>query len=948
MNISGTSTDNTHNGNTRILGDLEVDGNIVVDNALGQSEYLDSGEYKSVISNISGITNVAFDSLTRTYYEKQGNLVKLYTTLKITFTSVLAPTFQFNITVPALDIFEKKINGAFCIASGSFFNQYDCDSFANVLNTDGTVDVIYQRLPLSNVNLPFGGDAYASLTLVYKLVGDDIPATVLLAGGSGSGDVKNPMLETLNGGGFNIVNVDSIVANSITASNVVTNPLSVNLNANNKNITNVNSLEAVTLGATNTNTIILAVDTITTVTAPNVSLSNNIDMKNLNIRNVSNTQSTSINTNNISAITPATSINVNNNIDMNGYDILFPSNISGVSNIENTTLPMTIKGNPLYLQSQTPGTGIKVDDNFDFQYPLNSTINNCNEIKTVGQQLRIVGGPLILENDSGATDIFISNSIDMNGRDIKDVGNTTTTNIFTNSISTISPTTQLNVNNEVNFTNKNILNINDVQSNNTLTNAIYPRTPAQPIQIYEDTVYNEKSIFQLAGIINAGLQLIVNTGSVYFSETQILEPGLIQKTGTLTFDSASSYNFLNYVDFTTKRLNTIKFIRSEADFQNLASISGLYVIIGNVTITTQNMTITGPTTISGYNSLSKLIFNIPTLSPVLNCINNVAGSAQNLYIQDIEINKISSEGAGIFSLNDNNKTRTIRLSNILFKDCNLPRFAVFMNGWRVVEILNNTFINVTGGASSAIVRLDNCDYSIIESNEFIENVFSSPCIAINAICNYVNINNNTIITNGATSIGVEVYGSATIERIIITDNIFNAINGALPSNLLIVNTQIHKGLICNDNTNVDPCNAALEGLVNGNVVYTTTVLNTWVPVDLTGFTVGTISRFVPTLNPYEFAYDGKDPIRCLINVNCQADHSTGGVDTVQLGLSQNGTVNVFVQAELSSGQASQVAITTVVTANFGDTFQIVTKNITAGSNTNGFRAQSLNASLVEV
>jgi len=150
------------------------------------------------------------------------------------------------------------------------------------------------------------------------------------------------------------------------------------------------------------------------------------------------------------------------------------------------------------------------------------------------------------------------------------------------------------------------------------------------------------------------------------------------------------------------------------------------------------------------------------------------------------------------------------------------------------------------------------------------------------------------------------------------------------------------------NTNVDPCNAALEGLVNGNTTFTSTVAGVWVPIDLTGFAVGTISRFAPTLNPYEFAYDGKDPIRCLININCQADHSTGGIDTVQLGISQNGTVNVFVQAELSSGQASQVALTTVVTANFGDTFQLVCKNLTAGTNANGFRAQSLNASLVEV
>ena len=330
MDISGNSTNNTHNGNTRILGDLEVDGNITVDNALGQSEYLDSGEYTSVISNINGITNVSFDSVTRTYYEKQGNLVKLYVSLKITFTSSLSSGFDFHMTVPALDIFEKKINGTYCVANGGFVSQFDADGFAPVIDANGTIRVIFQRLPPSTITLPFGGDAYGSVILIYKLEGEDVPATVLLAGGSGSGDVKNPMLETLNGGGFNIVNVDSIVANSITAPNVLTNPLNVNLNANNFNITNINSVDATTLNATNTNTTVISTDTINSLVAPNITFSNNIDM--------------------------------------------------GTRNI-----------------------------------------NNVGEIKTTGQPLRIIGGPLQFENDSGATDILVNNNFDMNGNDVKDV-----------------------------------------------------------------------------------------------------------------------------------------------------------------------------------------------------------------------------------------------------------------------------------------------------------------------------------------------------------------------------------------------------------------------------------------------------------------------------------------------------------------------------------------------
>jgi len=97
-----------------------------------------------------------------------------------------------------------------------------------------------------------------------------------------------------------------------------------------------------------------------------------------------------------------------------------------------------------------------------------------------------------------------------------------------------------------------------------------------------------------------------------------------------------------------------------------------------------------------------------------------------------------------------------------------------------------------------MVNLDDCVYTLMESNEFIENVFASPCINILGICNYININNNIITISGASSVGLKVDNSAVITRIIITDNIFNAVSGALTANLLQVDTTIQKGLICNE------------------------------------------------------------------------------------------------------------------------------------------------------
>ena len=845
MNISGTSIDNTHNGDTRILGNLEVDGNILVDNALGQSEYLDSGNYTSVISNISGITNVNFDSTTRTYYEKQGNIVKLYSSLRITFTASLPSVFTFDMTVPALDIFEAKINGDYCIATGGFMNQFDADGFANVLNTDGTVRVIFQRLPTNNVTLPFGGNLYGTVVLIYKLEGDDVPATVLLAGGSGSGDVKNPMLENLDGGGFSIINIDSVIANSITAPNVVTNPLSVNLDANNKNITDINSVQATTLGATNTNTTILSTDTINSNTQPTVTFSNNINMGSRNILNL-------------------------------------------------------------------------------------------GEIKTTGQSLRIIGGPLQLENDSGATDIRVSNNFDMTGKyinnaqrvytnflapvapitginigssvvivgDISGVTNTTTTNLNTNTITTVFPQTQIQINNELNMTNKNLLNTNNVQCTNTLTDNIFPRNPAGP----------------------------------------------------LTFNSTDSYNFLNYVDFTTKRFNTVKYITEQGDFETPSTLSGVYVIVGNVVMTVP-LVITGPCLIKGNNHLSTLTFNISDGIENTYCITNTNNSG-NIEIQDfVFTNQNTSTRSGIFFVNSGINTNILRVSNVGFYNCK-NNYPLRILSFELVEILNCTFRYNYGGNAGPMLSLNSVQNVIVESCEFYNNYqlgnpstyFVNYLVFVSGTCNNITMSSNQFTTYGALNLGGVSIGEfgTTINRAIIDGNVFDAQGGSDPLKLLDVKTDIHKGLICNENTGIVTCKASLEGLVNGNTVYTETVLNTWVPVDLTGFVTGDISRFIPGLSPYSFVYDATDPIKTLISVNCAADHATGGTDTVQLGISVNGTVSIFVQADLNSGQTQSVNLTTVLSLNYTDTVQLVCQNITAGSNANGFRAVSLNASLIEI
>lgn len=899
MNISGFQDNNFHDGSTQILGDLIIDGKLILGGATGQSEYLDSGDYKAVISNISGISNVSFDSTTRTYYEKQGNLVKLYASLKITFTATLTSSFTFNMTVPALDLFEKKINGAFCIANGGFVNQYDADGFANVLNDDGTVRVIFQRLPLNNVTLPFGGDLYGSIILIYKLVGDDIPATVLIAGGSGSGDVKNPMLENLDGGGFNIVNVDTIIATNITAPNVVTNPLNTNLNANNQNIININSVDAETLNASNTNTTVISTDTINSLIASDITFSNNIDMGTRSINNVGELKVTTLRSNS-GAITTASGITFNNN------------NIFQLGNLQTQTISSQV-GEVKFL------TNLNINDNI---------IKGCNELNSQNGDLIIKG--LTSGGTFPASKISLEafkvdlsqcpNGLDMGNHpinnagiittdelrvtDISDATNTTTTNLNTNTITTVFPQTQIQINNEINMTNKSLLNTNNVQCTNTLTDNIFPRNP----------------------------------------------------TGSLTFNSTDSYNFLNYVDFTTKRFNTVKYITEQGDFETPSTLSGVYVIIGNVVMTVP-LVITGTCLIKGNNQLSTLTFNISDGIENTYCISNVNNSG-NIELQDfIFTNQNTSTRSGIFLANSGINTNILRVSNVGFFNCK-NNYPLRILGFELAEILNCTFRYNYGGSGGAMLSLNTVKNTVIESCEFYNNyqlgntsnIYVNYLLFISGTCDNITISANQFSTYGALSLGGVSIGEfgTSINRVIVDGNIFDAQGGSDPLKLLDVNTTIHKGVICNENTGIVTCKASLEGLVNGNTVYTETQAGVWVPVDLTGFVTGIISRFTPGLSPYSFIYDASDPIKTLITVNCAADHSTGGTDTVRLGISVNGTVNVFVQADLNSGQTQSVNLTTVLNLHFGDTVQIVCQNLTAGTNANGFRAVSLNASLVEI
>lgn len=824
MNISGYQDNNFHDGNTQILGDLVIDGKLTLGGATGQSEYLDSGDYSGTVLGVpSHWISMGLKANTQYRYQKNGNIVQVYLYLRGEIKSNIQFP-QISVNVPSNDLFNvghigsAYVYSSFILPTGrqvyTTVNEFITTSGA------GSTSVLIYYEGNSTTNAQETVDFFVHI--VYKLVGLDIPATVLVSGGSGpgQGNVQNPMLESLNAGGYDISNVGIMSATFINAPNVITNPLSLDLDANNKKI------------------------------------------------------------------------------------------------------------------------------------------NNCNEIKTTGQQLRIIGGPILLENDSGATDILVNNSIDMNGKDFKDV------NVLT--VNTINPNATVNMLIEAPGTltafgdSKLFLESNDdidilcgqgsrIQMNNNTTirgQTIYLNSTTGTIDFANANLNN------VDFVTNPDNPLVL-TGSKI--ELRTNPPGIGAVEFYTDIDMKTS-DILNVNISESKIFNTIKYIRTQADFTDPLSLSGVYIIIGTITITVP-LNIVASCIIAGYNNTSTLLFNITDGIENTYCLKNTNNSG-NIELKDfIFTNQCTSTRAGSLFSNSLVNTNILRIFNVNYFNCK-NNFPLRVSGFELAEIINCTFRYNYGGTSGSMCGIDASINTIIESCEFYNNYqlgntatyYVNYLLSISGTCNNITITSNQFSTYGALSLGgvsINDFGTS-INRAIIDGNIFDAQGGSDPLKLLDVDTSIHKGVICNDNTGIMTCTASLEGLVNGNVVYTETQAGVWVPIDLTGFITGDINRFIPGLSPYSFVYDATNPIKTLITVNCAADHSTGGTDTVQLGISVNGTVSVFVQADLNSGQTQAVNLTTVFNLNFGDTVQLVCQNITAGTNANGFRAVSLNASLIEI
>ena len=403
MNIGGFSGDNTHNGDTQIFGSLTVDGQVIVRDAEGQSEYLASGNYNPIVLGVPSHWNsLILKSGTQARYAKNGNIVEVY--MELTGSLKANQAFaQISVSVPSVDLFDKKHIGSaysdsvFILASSA--QVYNCTA-ANITTSGfGDTSVLLNYDSYIATNPASVVDFFLNIT--YKLEGDDIPASAIIQGGGGSGgDVRNPMIEPLNGGGFNILNVGNIQASTFNGGAILNNPLSVDLNTNNKNINNVNDLSAELIEVKNLY-----------AKSPNVSINVFTDLT-FDENNIY--QLSSITNGGVAFAINSALITLNGSTTCGGDIDMDTNKITRAGEIT-TDILQTVN-------LRNPNLGSPVILNSDIDMSSNKIIG-AGEIKTDFLFCPTIAHPI------SPNDVFFADTIEMNGNNIKNIGTLQTVNI---------------------------------------------------------------------------------------------------------------------------------------------------------------------------------------------------------------------------------------------------------------------------------------------------------------------------------------------------------------------------------------------------------------------------------------------------------------------------------------------------------------------------------------
>jgi len=395
----------------------------------------------------------------------------------------------------------------------------------------------------------------------------------------------------------------------------------------------------------------------------------------------------------------------------------------------------------------------------------------------------------------------------------------------------------------------------------------------------------------------------------------------------------------------TRKMNNIFYINQESDFPN-PLVGGTYHI-QDIIVMTQPLTITGDCSFFGMgrDSDSELRFQ-DTTTPSGYCINI---TDYNVSFQNL---KLSNQSTNINLLNASNpsKSNFLLFTNSFITDCkNAEVFNIF--GFDLVDLNQCLFMfNYTTNKhlyvdSSSKLQISSCEFlRQFEKGSSPANWGTANMVDLYGTMGAINIS-GCLFHAQQTQIGLYIDNAQTALENVVSGNTFISIGQTTGTNIEYDIT-LHPELVIEGNSGIINEKAVVEGSVQNNTIYTATIAGQYVPLNVPTITYPIINRFINTGS--QIQYVGKKPITCLVNANINADHNDGKNDDCRFGNFQNGILVSSIGISINDGTAKAFSYNAILTLQQNDTIEFVVQNITAGTNTEGFRAIDVNATLVEI
>jgi hypothetical protein len=931
MNSSGYPIANYHDSDTFIDGSLNIEGQIIVRDAEGQSEYLDSGKYVQTFSNPFFINNFFYNN--DTYYTKNGNFITVsfnvgLLTPAFTFTS--SRNQAFDVTVPSVDLFDTKMTTERPkgVGGNSLFQVSDI-----IYQTEGVIRV---SLTASEASLNTERPLISNFKITYKLQGDDVPASAIIqGGGTGSGDVRNPMIENLNGGGYSINNIDNltaqgtITANLISAPNVVSNPLTSVLDVNNLGLINVASINGAG-GETKFGGDILR-DVGEVNNSGTLLIDGNVG---LDLNSLSGT------------------VNMLTNVDCKTNQILNSSVIE-------TDIVKANSGADLTLESLSIGSSVFITPNFLFRANAQEIELNTSGATLV---LDVSGNTTLTANNImnlNATDIAVSGLLDMTTNNIENATDIKCIELTANRLSA-NTGQDLKLSSAGGAVNLNNSGFVTMVGNNQLTilSPVISMSASGGITMGGELKLNDNKITSCSELSSANGDLIIKgltNGGTFPASKISLEAftvdlsqcpnGIQMGTHRITNAGLIAGQTISTNESITRKMNNIFYINQESDFPN-PLVGGTYHI-QDIIVMTQPLTITGDCSFFGMgrDSDSELRFQ-DTTTPSGYCINI---TDYNVSFQNL---KLSNQSTNINLLNASNpsKSNFLLFTNSFITDCkNAEVFNIF--GFDLVDLNQCLFMfNYTTNKhlyvdSSSKLQISSCEFlRQFEKGSSPANWGTANMVDLYGTMGAINIS-GCLFHAQQTQIGLYIDNAQTALENVVSGNTFISIGQTTGTNIEYDIT-LHPELVIEGNSGIINEKAVVEGSVQNNTIYTATIAGQYVPLNVPTITYPIINRFINTGS--QIQYVGKKPITCLVNANINADHNDGKNDDCRFGNFQNGILVSSIGISINDGTAKAFSYNAILTLQQNDTIEFVVQNITAGTNTEGFRAIDVNATLVEI